>query len=391
MSNITGKPTDSPMVVMAICHFDDTNSSGGLDKQARLLAHTLRASGEHVVMLASTRTFSRAGWKVVDGLPIRFFWTYASPQISGRYLPAALLWAAQLLVWGCIHHKRIRVFHAHQLRIQSFVGALLHKFFRVPHIGKSATGGAGADINAIASRKYFGKRGRRFLVRHTDRFIATTASIQDDLLNGGVAQSQITIIPNGLVVPQNIDSGDPQSRARKCLFLGRLAIDKNVLALADAFSQFSRDNPDSPFTLDYVGKGVLEEQLTTRIANCPAITYRGYHASPAAILPEYGFLILPSSAEGLSNAMLETMLYGLVPVVTRVSGCVDHIRQGENGFFLEGTDAANILAGLHDISTISVSEWQKLSDNATRYARNHFDIREVANHYSALYKTLAHI
>src|SRR5437879_2078575 len=106
-----------PAIVMMICHYDDTNPNGGLEKQARLLSHTLRAAGEDVVMLASTRNWSRAGWMDDLGVPVRFFWTYASPQISGRYLPAALIWAFQLFAWIVYHRAKIAVIHGHQIRI----------------------------------------------------------------------------------------------------------------------------------------------------------------------------------------------------------------------------------------------------------------------------------
>ena len=65
--------TRSLMIVMLICHYDDTNSLGGLEKQARLLSRVLRSSGHDVVVLASTRKLFRAGWTDDDGIPVRYF------------------------------------------------------------------------------------------------------------------------------------------------------------------------------------------------------------------------------------------------------------------------------------------------------------------------------
>ena len=37
---------------------------------------------------------------------------------------------------------------------------------------------------------------------------------------------------------------------------------------------------------------------------------------------------------GLSNAMIEAMANGVVPIASKISGFVDHIVPGHNGFFL---------------------------------------------------------
>ena len=111
------------MIVMMICHYDDTNPMGGLEKQARLLSRGLRSSGYNVVVLASTRELFRAGWTYDDGVPVRYFWTYTTPQVSGRHLPAALLWAIQILIWIFLNRSKVSVLHCHQIRIHAFIAA----------------------------------------------------------------------------------------------------------------------------------------------------------------------------------------------------------------------------------------------------------------------------
>jgi len=383
------KGRSAPLVVMIICHYDDTNSSGGLEKQARLLSHSLRAAGENVVMLASTRKWSRAGWRDDHGVPVRFFWTYASPQISGRYLPAALIWAFQLLFWIVCHHPRISLIHGHQIRIHAFVAAFARKLFGIPAILKSGTGGAGADIRAIGSRKYLGSPGRNFIIRNTDCFIATTKSVEDDLLAFSVPGKNIRLIPNGLAMTAPLAGAAPQLRARRALFLGRLARDKNAPALAQAAAKVA--HKDS-LIVHFYGRGSELEQLEAIIANSgnPAVAYRGFVSDTEIILLEYGYLLLPSSAEGLSNAMLEAMSQGVVPIATRVSGCIDHITPGVTGFFFDGTDQASLIRGLKVTEELSVEQWRAMSNSARAYARQRFDLSELTKSYKELYTELTH-
>jgi glycosyltransferase involved in cell wall biosynthesis len=376
------------MIAMVICHYDDTNIRGGLEKQTELLSRALRSTGEDVVVLGSTRKLSRARWTSDAGVPVRLFWTYASPQVSGRYLPASLLWALQLFLWITIHRRKISLIHLHQLRIHAFVAALSRKWYGIPCIAKSGVGGDGADINVIASRKYFGRRGRDFVLKYTDNYIATTATIRDDLQRVGVADGRISMIPNGLSVPAApLERSEAEQRHRRSVFLGRLEPDKNAVALARA----ALDMPaDVDLRLDFYGRGPEAERLKAAIAAGPEgrVSYNGFVKNPSDVLRSYGWLILPSNAEGLSNAMIEAMASGVVPVATRVSGCVDHIVPYETGIFLDGVDDASLASGLRAIGTLPYRQWEEMSARVQSYARERFDIRAVARSYSQLYRRL---
>jgi L-malate glycosyltransferase len=294
-------PPSAPLIVMAVCHYDDTNASGGLEKQTRLLSRTLAEIGETVVVLGSTRKLSNTGWRQDGSLHTRLFWTYASPQVSGRYLPAALIWALQLFFWVALNHRRISVFHCHQIRIHAFVAALARKLFGVPTVLKSAVGGTGADIRAVGSHKYFGAAGRRFIIHNTDAFVATTNSIRQDLLSFGVPDECISVIPNGVAIggAASAACSDDKTRARRCVFLARLNEDKNTLVLAAA-AQNVFSNAEAQ--LDFYGEGADKDALQTAISAHPnaPVAYKGYASNPHEILDAYGWLILPSNAEGLT-------------------------------------------------------------------------------------------
>ena len=377
------------MIAMMICHYDDTNPMGGLEKQARLLSRALHLAGEEVVILGSSRSWSRAGLSDDNGVPVRLFWTYASPQVSGRYLPAALLWALQLFVWIARNRREIGVLHGHQIRIHAFVAALAKRVFGIPSILKSATGGEGSDIRTIGTRRYFGSVGRAFVIRNTDCFVATTKSIESDLLSYGVSKEKIRLIPNGLRLPETTASLPSEERARRALYLGRIDADKNPVTLAKAASAIA--NGKNGLQVHFYGAGEEEESLRQVIGNAknPAVAYHGPVDNPETVLRGFGYLLLPSSAEGLSNAMIEAMANGVVPITTRVSGCVDHIRGGITGFFFEGTDQEDIESGLETIAHVEPHQWRALSDNVTEHARQNFDIAKVVEEYRGLYSELS--
>jgi glycosyltransferase involved in cell wall biosynthesis len=358
-----------------------------LEKQADLLASLLVEQNQDIIVLSSTTKLANARWDRQGPFPVRYFWTYHSPQVSGRYLPASLIWAVQLFVWICLNHHRIDVLHCHQIRIHSFVACLANRLFGIPVIQKSATGGDGADIKAIGSHKYFGAAGRRFIIRYSTTFIATTESISADLLRWGVPEAKIRVIPNGLVLPAPSETATPEVRVGSFIYAGRIAGDKNVLLLADAAAQaFAGCSAHLEIYGDGPEAGLLKERLD-RVPS-PNVAYFGFRQDIGAVFPGTGYLVLPSNAEGLSNAMLEAMVNGVVPVVTRVSGCVDHVVEGETGYFIDTLSLDYLTQKLEFIAHRSVDIWQNMSKACSAYARSRFDINNVAKDYVALYAAL---
>ena len=373
------------MTVMVLCHFDETNPFGGLEKQAGRLAAALRRSGENVVLLASTRKRANAGWRTVNGVPVRLFWTFESPALGGRHLPAALLWAVQVFAWIYRWRDKTKIVHGHQIRIHAFAGALARRLLNIPLVLKSASGGPSADIKTIGSRKYFGPLGRRFVNAATDRFVATTASIADDLKAFGVPASKISVIPNGVEVSGATVNTPAEMRRRRFVFLGRMARDKNVIALARAAAQVVRQEG---VTLTFIGEGEDEQAVREIAAGHPEIECLGFLETPEPKLAEYGYLFLPSNSEGLSNAMLEAMTRGVAPVAARVSGCVDYIDPGRNGFFLDGVDEASIVEGLRRAARTPIETWEQWSRAASKLADSEFSMESVVLKYKMLYRDL---
>jgi glycosyltransferase involved in cell wall biosynthesis len=384
-----GKPqrSSSRVVVMIVCHFDDTNEIGGVEKQAALLSTYLSRRGEQVVVLSSTRSPNRAKWSVINDVPTRLFWTYGSPQAAGRHLPAALIWAMQVAAWIIFHRRRIKLIHCHQIRIHSFVGAIARIMLGIPVIHKSGLGGERADIRKVGSRKYFGAPGRRFIINNSDMFIATAESIRKDLREFKVSDNKISLIPNGLRLPDAPARTMAQGEIR-ILFLGRISSDKNILNLAQAAANVCERGR---VVLNIYGKGPQLPDLVKILeySGSNGVTYCGWVDNVGDVLRNHHYLLLPSVTEGLSNAMIEAMAYGVVPVVSRVSGSVDQIVDGETGFFLRGTDHETLSREIVRLSQVEPDVWARMSGAAMSLARERFDIERVADRYVEIYENLS--
>ena len=61
--------------------------------------------------------------------------------------------------------------------------------------------------------------------------------------------------------------------------------------------------------------------------------------------------VLPSLYEGLPMSLLETMAYGLVPVVTNVGSISEYVKDGENGLLIDTRDSVSIVKALKCLIT----------------------------------------
>ncbi|MBS0201600.1 MAG: glycosyltransferase [Planctomycetes bacterium] len=68
-------------------------------------------------------------------------------------------------------------------------------------------------------------------------------------------------------------------------------------------------------------------------------------------LPEYDVIVSTSSSEGFSTAILESMAFGLVPVVTAVGGATDCVTDHENGYLFAPGDWETAAARLRELES----------------------------------------
>jgi glycosyltransferase involved in cell wall biosynthesis len=88
-------------------------------------------------------------------------------------------------------------------------------------------------------------------------------------------------------------------------------------------------------------------------------------------------VVLPSRAEGLSQALLEAMALGLPVVASRAGGNVDLVRHGEDGLLVAPRDPAAFAAALARL--LGDAELRRhLGARARRTSRERFSMQRTA-------------
>ncbi|NUM89361.1 MAG: glycosyltransferase family 4 protein [Bdellovibrionales bacterium] len=166
--------------------------------------------------------------------------------------------------------------------------------------------------------------------------------IRKTFLVGG---ARISVIPNFIDSDLFTPGGIPWAlRKNRVIFVGRLAMQKNLPALVRATAQVG-------VGLDLVGNGDMETELR-QLAAALGADVEFFGAVPNELLPEllgqYRYFALPSFFEGHPKTLLEAMACGLACLGCRVEGVEEVLKHGVTGY-LSGTSCGDLAVGLKEL------------------------------------------
>ncbi|MEJ2107788.1 MAG: glycosyltransferase [Acidiferrobacteraceae bacterium] len=155
----------------------------------------------------------------------------------------------------------------------------------------------------------------------------------------GYPQERLLMIPNAVDLVRFDKSSQQKNddvNVSDVAYVGRLRAVKGIQVLVEAWSLMAPDHK-----LAIAGDGSLREELTNRIAELgleQQVRFCGEIDNVPELLRQTRVYVQPSYQEGMPNSVLEAMAAGLPIVATRVSGNVDLVHDGENGFLVPPGD-----------------------------------------------------
>lgn len=120
---------------------------------------------------------------------------------------------------------------------------------------------------------------------------------------------------------------------RDIVCVGKLMDQKNHPMMIRAFTQLADEFPDKQVFI--YGEGQKRRELEQQIADCGMqnrIHLCGNSDHIFDVLHEFEYFVMCSNYEGLSNALLEAMLSGMVCITTAWKGVEDIVQDGVNGY-----------------------------------------------------------
>jgi glycosyltransferase involved in cell wall biosynthesis len=183
----------------------------------------------------------------------------------------------------------------------------------------------------------------------------------------GLPLETIVVVPNGVSEKYFIGEKTRENTVPHLLFVGRLAVVKNLSLLIEAVSQMQ-----ASVFLDIVGEGELRKDIETLIQKYGLQNVKLHGRKTGKELIEFyrsaDVFVLPSLKEGFPLSVLEALAVGL-PVVVSDSPEMRQIL-GECGVFIQDPTAANYAKTL-DALLSNKDTIQKLSALSIQKARSY--------------------
>jgi glycosyltransferase involved in cell wall biosynthesis len=236
-------------------------------------------------------------------------------------------------------------------------------------------------------------------VPHVDRFIAVSdyyVPVMSRLL--GIPADRMAVVPLGINLA-GYERRRPDDGVFRVGYFARIAPEKGLHALADAYTRFRQRTPGAPVRLEAAGylsrahEPYLEEvrRSLDRAGLAGEFTYRGAvdRAGKQAFLGSLDVLSVPATYDEPKGVfLLEAMASG-VPVVQPRRGAFTEVVEKTGGGVLVAPDDPVALAdGLyrlwHDRELAAT-----LGDRAFRGVRAHYGIAQSADRMMAVYEGIA--
>ena len=185
----------------------------------------------------------------------------------------------------------------------------------------------------------------RMVFSGADHVIMTTAEMKEAAVSAyGLPENHVSILPNYVITDQFAPNPEVTKIRRRVVFIGRLEVEKNPVALLGAIEGLDvelimvGDSDQRPeFEKQAAAKGLNVQFL----GNVP-------HSRLPSILQTAEVFVLPSFFEGHPKTLLEAMACGLAVIGADSPGIRDVIEDGVTGY-LCGTDSGSIAGAIETV------------------------------------------
>ena len=260
---------------------------------------------------------------------------------------------------------------------------------------------SGSNTITPLTKSWLGRFELRLLRACAHRILVLNPAMVEEAVSAGFSRAQLDWMPN----PVDVDVFHPVDAATRAglrhergvpadatvvLFAGRLAPEKQLSTLLQAFALVSRERPDVFLIL--LGDGPERQnllELAARLGLAERIRFAG--AVPADAVPCWlqlaDIFALVSSLEGLPCALLEAMSVGLPGVVSDIPANLQLIEDGVHGCVARCGDPAAIASVLMRLADNPALR-HKLGDAARQRIVEQYSTGKVISRYERLFSQI---
>jgi len=355
---------------------------GGLERQAHELAKVLVIRGHTVQVLSSQFAPRQKTIDKVDGVLVHRLRWFEFKYIRFLLLPFFLAFTLFRL------KNDVDVVHVHNISWFGGFVVLIAKLLSLPVLTKLPNIGYWG-IPGIQQRPL----GNLLIhvLKCSDAMVAMTPESISELTQIAYPLQQILRASNGIAIEANIQVKREKlaSGPVNVIFVGRLSPEKLLLDLLYTWADIRACTP-CDCKLRIVGSGPQLSELSRVVHTldiASSVEFCGYSSDVPAELALADIFVLPSAAEGNSNAILEAMCAGLPIIASCVGGAPEQVGSaGKDYLFTPGDRKilATLLLKLIEDKALR----EQLGLAMRKRIESNFTIDRIATIYEDAYRLL---
>ena len=373
---------------------------GGAERQAQLLAQKLIEKGVQVEVVTGWWKWRTPRREMINGVPVfRNFSFWGMFGIKGLRPLGALTYMITLAIHLFLHRAKYDIIHVHQILYPAFVSVFIGGgILKKPVLAKIGCTGITSDVKNI-NRFPWGNLQLKYILRHLDSLIATNEEGMREFQAIKYPEYKIVNIPNGvsIALPKKTESKE----MLYAISAVRLDYQKGIDILLNSFKEVLER--EKTIRLVILGRGPIEwelKKLANSLGIAGSVEFLGLVDDPENYLKNSDIFILPSRAEGMSNALLEAMCIGLSCIATNISGNRELISDKENdsvpigGYLIRDR---GILVNPDDVGGLAEAilylvrnekTREELGRRARKFIQENYSIDMIADKYITLYQRI---
>ncbi len=197
---------------------------------------------------------------------------------------------------------------------------------------------------------------------------------------------KLTVIPNGVVPPEQTPTRERIARSFLWAAVGRLATVKDYPTLLRAFALL----PAGP-RLQIAGSGPEEQSLCALVDELritDRVEFAGFQADIQPLLLHADAFVQASLWEGLPVSILEASAAALPIVATDAAGTREAMIPGETGLLVPVGDVAALARAMSQMMTMPAEMRQQIGARGQQLVEEKYTLGTVADAWEALYMRL---
>lgn len=282
------------------------------------------------------------------------------------------------------HKGEIDLIHSQMLYNFGYMALRAGKMINKPVLIKDASLGGLAKVNlqpkVLSKREFLRKNGY---------FVAVSTQIAENFQSQGIEKSRIAQIYNGIDITEIDKRNNDNAYPETILYVGNFyqgeikGLDILIMAMSKVVVKFPS------VILNVAGKGDIDfyKTLAKQYGCENNINFLGSVSDTSSLYRNNAIFVLPSRQEGMSNAVLEAMSYGMPCVITDVSGARDQIEDRLEGLVVP-IGNFDVLADALSFMLANPQEAKHMGSLAKRKIIKCFDMKVIARQIINIYRKL---